>query len=152
MVDFQPSPTRLLYALRRAHQAVETRKEAALRELGLSPAHYAVLINVWAHPGTTGAELARTLGVSPQNTAALIARLLERGWLHRSPHERHRHVLEVRLTEHGQKVLMAADERVAALEGHLREQLSPEVGAALFEHLEALVRAAAAGDASGTKG
>ena len=137
--DFSPSPTRLLYALRRAHLAVEARKERALKELGILPAHYAVLINVWAHPGVTGAELARHLGVSPQNVAGLVAKLVARGLLHRTPHPRHGHVLEVHLTPAGQDVLRSADTRVAHLETVAVEVLGRDAETAT-RSLDALAR------------
>ena len=52
-----------------------------------------------------GAELARLLGVSPQNVAGLVARLTQRQLLERSGNERHAHVLELRLTRAGEHVV-----------------------------------------------
>lgn len=135
---FAPSPTRLLYALRRAHLAVEARKERMLRDLDVLPAHYALLMNVWAHPGATGTELARHLGVTPQNVAALSTRLIDRGLLERRPHPRHAHVLETRMTDRGADLLSAADAQVAALERAARAALAPERADALTESLHDL--------------
>lgn len=137
MASFEPGPTRILYALRRAHLAVEAQKERRLRALDLRPAHYAVLINVWAHPGVTGAELARHLGVTPQNVAGLVARLGARDLLTRAPHGAHAHVLEIRLTDTGRALLALADAEVAALEADVTAALGHSADA-LRDGLEAI--------------
>lgn len=129
--EFRPSSTRLLYALRRVHLDLEQRKQERLRQLDLLPSHYAVLINVWAHPGVTGAELARHLAVTPQNVASLVAKLSQRGLLERAPHPTHGHVLEVHLTDRGASLLQQADAEVAELELELVDHL----GAKEAEHL-----------------
>ena len=127
---------RVLYALRRAHQAVEAAKEHRLRSTGVTPAHYAALINIHTRPGLTGAELARILGVTPQNVTGLVGRLVARGLVERRPHTRHGHVLEIHLTDDGLARLAAADAEVDALEADLAEHLGPGTA----EHLSALLR------------
>lgn len=109
-------PPRVVYLLQRAFVAVEARKAELLAEVDLLPAHYALLMNVRAHPGVINAELARLVGVTPQNITGLVGRLTGRGLLERRPHERHTHVLELHLTDAGTEVLGRADRLVAGLE------------------------------------
>ncbi|WP_148615871.1 MarR family winged helix-turn-helix transcriptional regulator [Nocardioides rubriscoriae] len=111
---------RVIWSLRRAFLAVEALKEARLKRLRLSNAQYGVLMNVFVAPGLTGAELARRLGVSPQNITTLVARAEERGWVERRAHPLHHHVRELHLTEEGASLLKAAETEVAALEEDLR--------------------------------
>lgn len=129
------APDRVLYALRLAHQSVEAAKEERLRPTGVTPAHYAALVNIHARPGLTGAELARVLRVSPQNITGLVARLTDRGLVERRPHGRHDHVLEIHLTEQGHARLAAADAEVTTLEADLVAHLGPDA-----EHLRTLLR------------
>lgn len=131
-------PDRILYALRRAHQAVEAVKGERLRPTGVTPAHYAALINIGHRPGLTGAELARLLGVTPQNVAGLVARLAERGLVERRPDPRHPHVLEIHLTPHGRDRLAAADAAVDVLEQDVVAWLGKHGTAAARELLEQL--------------
>jgi DNA-binding MarR family transcriptional regulator len=130
------APDRVLYALRQAYQSVEAAKENRLRPTGVTPAHYAALINIHARPGMTGAELARVLGVTPQNVTGLVSRLTDRGLVERRPHAQHDHVLEIHLTDEGQARLAAADAQVDALEADLVDRL----GAEATHHLRMLLR------------
>lgn len=129
-------PDRVLYALRQAYQAVEAAKEERLRPTGVTPVHYAALININARPGMTGAELARVLGVTPQNVTGLVGRLTGRGLVERRPHTQHDHVLEIHLTDEGRARLAAADAQVNALEADLVDSL----GADATHHLRTLLR------------
>ncbi|MHA6758919.1 MarR family winged helix-turn-helix transcriptional regulator [Streptacidiphilus sp. PAMC 29251] len=108
--------TRVIWSARRAGVALQSAKELRLRPLGLVTAHYSLLAAVEANPGITGAELARELGVSPQNIAGLAARLVGSGLIERHPHERHRQVLETWLTPEGSRLLALAEAEVEDLE------------------------------------
>ncbi len=125
------APDRVLYALRQAYQRVEAAKEERLRPTGVTPAHYAALINIHARPGLTGAELARVLGVTPQNVTGLVGRLTDRGLVERRPHVQHDHVLEIHLTDEGRARLAAADAQVNALEADLAGRLGAEAATQL---------------------
>jgi DNA-binding MarR family transcriptional regulator len=133
---------RVTWALRRAELAMQAVKEQRLRSLGLSVAHYSLLISVHTHPGLTGAELARRLGVTPQAVAALADRLAGRGQVERRTHPRHRRVQELYLTAAGRAVLRLADDRVAEVEQKITEQLGRVDTATLRALLERVAVAA----------
>lgn len=130
--------TRLIYQLQRCFVAVEARKAELLAEVDLLPSHYALMMNVRSHPGVTGAELARLLGVTPQNVTGLVARLTARGLVERRAHERHANVLELRLTEQGAALLARADALVGGLEDSVVAVLSSGEVDSLKRHLELL--------------
>ncbi|WP_375426117.1 MarR family winged helix-turn-helix transcriptional regulator [uncultured Friedmanniella sp.] len=134
---------RLIYQLQRCFAAVEGRKAELLAEVELLPSHYALMMNVRAHPGIIGSELARLLGVTPQNVTGLVAKLLARQLLERRPHERHPNLLELRLTDQGTTLLKRADTLVAALEEQAVTSLGTVQTRALKSNLEQL-RAAVA--------
>ncbi|MEY2849240.1 MAG: hypothetical protein RI885_1907 [Actinomycetota bacterium] len=118
MSTFVPaSPTAWL--LRQAFQAMEADKGRRLRPTGLQAAHYSLLATISSRPGSSGAELARSLGVSPQNIATLVARLETRGLVERRSHDRHDHVREVHLTAEGEAAVTGADRVVAELEADI---------------------------------
>jgi DNA-binding MarR family transcriptional regulator len=117
-------------------------KEQRLRSLGLSVAHYSLLISIHTHPGLTGAELARRMGVTPQAVAALADRLEGRGQLERRAHPRHRRVQELHLTAAGRAVLRLADAVVAEIELKITEQLGHADTATLRALLERVAVAA----------
>lgn len=129
---------RLIYQLQRCFVAVEARKAELLAEVDLLPSHYALMMNVRSHPGVIGAELARLLGVTPQNVTGLVARLTTRGLLERTAHQRHANVLELRLTRTGTSLLAQADTLVAGLEDKVLAAMTPADIAGLRRQLEHL--------------
>ena len=133
-----PGQSRLIYALQRTFAAVEARKGELLAEVDLLPSHYALMMNVRSHPGVIGAELARLLGVTPQNVTGLVARLMARNLLERRPHERHPNVLELRLTEPGLALLAHADQLVGGLESRVVAAFADGDTDQLKRHLEQL--------------
>ena len=133
---------RVTWALRRAELAIQAVKEQRLRSLGLSVAHYSLLISVHTHPGLTGAELARRMGVTPQAVAALADRLVGRGQVERRTHPRHRRVQELHLTAAGRAVLRLVDAVVAEIELKITEQLGHADTATLRALLERVAVAA----------
>lgn len=144
MVTDRLASTRGLWALRRAFHAVEAEKEQRLRPCGLTPALFGVLFHISCRPGLTGADLARALGVTPQNVANLAARLAERGLLERRTNPHHPQGLELHLTDPGTQLLIRADHAIAGLDADLTALL----GAADSTTLRALLQRIAAADLS----
>jgi len=129
---------RVIWADRRAGRALGTAKEQRLRPYELPSAHYALLAAVSASPGATGAELARQLGVTPQNIAGLTARLEQRGLVTREPNTRHRNVVEMWITSKGEELLADADAAMIDLERTIARILGVEEAEQLRRLLERL--------------
>jgi len=130
--------SRVIWAIRRAGRAVGAAKEQQLRPFGLSAPHYTMLAAIAFAPGATGAEVARNLGVTPQNVVGLAARLEQRGLVVRQPHPRHRHVVELRITEEGDELLQVADSAMIELEKRIGRILGEDRAENLRSMLETL--------------
>ncbi|HEU5332192.1 MAG TPA: MarR family transcriptional regulator [Actinocrinis sp.] len=117
---------RLLVYVKRAEQATQAAKEAAVREVGITAVQQAALSVLSDNPGINPAELARRCLVSPQAMNSLLGRLEARGFVQRSPHPHHGSLVEIKLTEPGRAVFEEADALVAKVEHRLAEGLSEE--------------------------
>ncbi|KDN83843.1 MarR family winged helix-turn-helix transcriptional regulator [Kitasatospora sp. NPDC059646] len=132
---------RVIWAERRCDRALSAAKEQRLRPLELPSAHYSLLAAVSANPGATGAELARELGVTPQNIAGLTVRLEQRGLIERQPNTRHRNVVELWITPTGDDLLAKADAAMIELE----REIARIVGVDEAERLRRLLEELAVG-------
>lgn len=117
---------RLLVYIKRAEQATQAAKEAAVREVGITAVQQAALSVLSDNPGINPAELARRCLVSPQAMNSLLGRLEARGFIQRSPHPHHGSLVEIKLTEPGRAVFEEADALVAKVEQRLAAGLSEE--------------------------
>lgn len=115
---------RLLSFIKRAEQASQAAKERAVRVEGLTTAQYNVLLVLSHAPGITASELARRSYVTAQTMSSVLARLLERDLVVRTPHPLHRGVLEITITPAGRQLLERADKRVETVEAALAHGLS----------------------------
>jgi DNA-binding MarR family transcriptional regulator len=139
MPNFVPaSPTAWL--LRQAFQAMETEKGRRLRPTGLRAAHYSLLATVSSRPGLSGAALARSLGVSPQNIATLVVRLETQDLLERRSTGRDDHVREIHLTPRGEVAVAEADREVGGMESDIVAHFDADD----LEQLHRLIRQLAA--------
>jgi DNA-binding MarR family transcriptional regulator len=135
---------RLLVHIKRAEQATQGAKEAAVREVGITVVQQAALAVISDNPGINPAELARRCMVSPQAMNGVLGRLEARGLVARGPHQEHATLVEVKLTDPGRALFEEADALVAKVEQRLAAGLSAHELATLRE---LLVRIAAnAGD------
>ena len=116
---------RLLGYIKGAELLTQAAKDRAVRTEGLTVAQYNALVNLVHNPGITSSELARYCGVTAQTMSSVLARLLDRGLVARTPHPRHRGVLELTVTPEGEAVFERADEHVEEVEGALRAALEP---------------------------
>jgi DNA-binding MarR family transcriptional regulator len=116
--------SRISYLIWQTQHAIERRMDAALKPLSLTLTQVATLIHLQQMPGLSGAEIARRLLLTAQNTALILAQLEARGWVHRSPHPIHRAVIEAVLTEEGQRVLAQGIAAIVEVEAQVTAGLS----------------------------
>ncbi|WP_191093733.1 MarR family winged helix-turn-helix transcriptional regulator [Nocardia colli] len=107
--------------VKRAEQALQTAKHAALKPAGVTVPQYAALLFLDENPGISAAALARLCGVTPPTMNALLTNLQERGLIERTPHAWHKNILETRLTEAGAAVMRDADARAVRVEQAVAE-------------------------------
>ncbi|SNS42404.1 MarR family winged helix-turn-helix transcriptional regulator [Actinomadura mexicana] len=130
-----PAQERLGSHLKRAEQALNGAKQAALKPSGLTVPQYAALLHLDDNPGMSAAALARACAVTPPTMNTVLKNLQERGLIERTPHEWHRNILETRLTAEGAAVLESADARAVKVERGLAAEFTDAERQALVDLL-----------------
>lgn len=113
------------FALKQAQQALRTRLDTELRQIGLTMPQYAVLACLEGKAGASNAVLARRAFVTPQTMQAILVVLERSGFIARTPHPEHGRVQTTDLTASGRGVLEAASKIVADAETHVRNAAAP---------------------------
>ncbi len=131
------------FALKLAQQALRTRLDSGLREIGLTTPQYAVLTFLKVEAGASNAALARRAFVTPQTMQAILVTLEREGFIARTPHPQHGRVQTTELTARGRGALEAASGIVADVEARLRSAsapLDPQAVAAMLLRLAKALR------------
>ncbi|MGP3999553.1 MarR family winged helix-turn-helix transcriptional regulator [Streptomyces sp. 8N706] len=121
-----PASERLGSYIKRAEQALNATKHAALKPSGLTVPQYAALLFLSENPGISAAALARACAVTPPTMNTVLRNLQERGLVERTPHAWHGNVLETRLTDEGRAVMADADARAVRVERALAAEFTDE--------------------------
>jgi DNA-binding MarR family transcriptional regulator len=119
----------LAYLLRQAQAATRLTLERALADLGITPPQFAVLTMLKAHPGLSGADLARVALLTPQTVGVIIRNLERDGAIRKTPHPVHGRVLQWTLTRRGGTLLEKCRRHVTALERRLMAGLGAKAQA-----------------------
>jgi DNA-binding MarR family transcriptional regulator len=101
--------------MRRLLVGLKGRLDEELREREVTSAQLRFLQEVKEHPGSSGAQMARAIYVTPQSAQALMARAVERGWVVRGTDPENHRLVTVRLTPAGERLLAYADGVLAQL-------------------------------------
>ena len=131
------------FALKLAQQALRTRLDSGLREIGLTTPQYAVLNFLKDEAGASNATLARRAFVTPQTMQAILVALERAGFISRTAHPEHGRVQKTELTARGRDALEAASGIVADAESRLRDAsvpLEPQAVAAMLLRLAEALR------------
>ncbi|WP_229378593.1 MarR family winged helix-turn-helix transcriptional regulator [Streptomyces sp. VRA16 Mangrove soil] len=126
MTSSLPVSERLGSHIKRAEQALNAAKLAAVKPAGLTVAQYAALLYLDEKPGISAAALARLCGVTPPTMNTVLKNLQERGLIERTPHEWHKNVLEITFTEEGRAAMAAADRRAVRVERALADAFTDD--------------------------
>lgn len=131
------------FALKQAQQALRTRMDSELRQIGLTTPQYAVLAYLKVEPGASNAALARQAFITPQTMQAILVTLEKSGFIKRTPHPEHGRVQKTELTLSGDQALEAASAIVAEVEKCLADAaapLDPQLIAAMLKRLASALR------------
>jgi MarR family transcriptional regulator, organic hydroperoxide resistance regulator len=131
-----PAEEYLCTRIRRAEQALMSHHEAALRGYGLTMTQYTVLLAISREGGMSGAQLARSAGVTQQTMAAVLTGLEAKQLITRQPSPVHAKVLIAALTAQGQEVLDRAYREVNVLERAFADTFTPAERGTLRDLLE----------------
>jgi DNA-binding MarR family transcriptional regulator len=128
------------YLLRQAWQAFRGALEAGLRDLGLTGAQYAALSVLARQPGASGADIARACNTTPQAMNGVLATLERQALIERRPHPAHGRILQVTLTDEGQRRLEGANPVVRILEQEIERGFGAQEIAAVKSWLVAVAQ------------
>jgi DNA-binding MarR family transcriptional regulator len=126
----------LCLRIRRAEQALMAHHEAVLRGHGLTMIQYTVLLALWRQGGMSGAQLARSCGITQQSMASVLNTLQGKGLVDREASPVHAKVQIVTMTDEGGALVERAYGEVIVLERALTEAFSPTEHASLIDLLE----------------
>jgi DNA-binding MarR family transcriptional regulator len=131
-----PIENDLCIRIRRSEQALMAHHEAVLRAYGLTMTQYTVLLVLSREGGMSGAQLARSCGVTQQSMSSVLANMETKELIRRETSPVHAKVQIATLTDAGQALLDRAYQEVAILERALTDAFTPAEHAALCELLE----------------
>jgi DNA-binding MarR family transcriptional regulator len=113
------------YVLKKAHSALRSAMDTALRPLDLTVPQYACLEVLGQKTGLSGSELARALFVSRQSMNLVLKGLERRGLLTRPAVPDRGKALPTELTPAGRKQLRTASQAVRVVEKRMLAALTP---------------------------
>ena len=119
------------YLLVQAFHTLRTTMDATLRPHNLYGPQYGVLSVLARDPGSSGADLARAYNITPQAMNGVLVTLEREGLIERHPHPTHGRILQVNLTEEGQRRLEAATPAVREIEAAIEAGFAPDEIAAI---------------------
>lgn len=90
---------------------VSARVDASLDEIDLRVAQLGALLTLHERPQASSSDLARDMRMTPQNLSLIISRFSQQGWVQRSPHRTHGRILQLELTEKGEKLMQEGARR-----------------------------------------
>jgi DNA-binding MarR family transcriptional regulator len=117
---------RAIYLIKRVELLVRTRLEASLRDLGVTVGQYAVLSLLALMPEASSAQIARSVGVTPQTMAETITAFERQQLIRREQSSTHKRILEISLTASGLALLKECDVRAKQAEAELFSGLEPK--------------------------
>jgi DNA-binding MarR family transcriptional regulator len=122
--------------IRRSEQALMAHHEAVLRAYGLTMTQYTVLLTLARERGMSGAQLARSCGVTQQSMGSVLTNMETKGLISRETSPVHAKVQIATLTDAGQELLDRAYQEVVVLERALTDAFTSSEHAALCALLE----------------
>lgn len=112
--------------LRRAATIQRLRTERALADLGVTQGQFAVLAIIVANPAVPNADIARIEGLTPQTVSVIVANLVRRGVVLRTPHAVHGRIQQLEATAAGVELFGMCKERAEKLSRRLSGELTPD--------------------------
>lgn len=98
----------------------------SIQPLGLAPAQFMVLLELWQEDGLTQRDLVERLSVEQATMANTLARMERDGLILRQPGKTDRRVRDIRLTDRARDLQSRATAEAAALNAAALSDLSPD--------------------------
>ncbi|WP_314612704.1 MarR family winged helix-turn-helix transcriptional regulator [Streptomyces stackebrandtii] len=132
----EPIGNDLCTRIRRSELALMAHHEAVLRTYGLTMTQYTVLLALSREGGMSGAQVARSCGVTQQSMSSVLTNMETKGLIRRETSPVHAKVQIATLTDEGEALLDRAYQEVIVLERALTDAFTPAEHASLCELLE----------------
>ncbi|CAO3379473.1 MarR family winged helix-turn-helix transcriptional regulator [Azospirillum argentinense] len=110
--------------IRRVHQRATAMLSEALSAFNLTAPQWAALAALHQHGPMSQIDLGRSIAMDPATMQGVVVRLIDRGYLLRSPDSMDRRRNLVRLADSGRRVVEAAGPAIAQAEAELTGRLS----------------------------
>ena len=130
---------RLSYVIGRLDRLLRRRLGAAVEPAGLTLPAYTALSVLRAQDGLSNAQLARRSLITPQSMSEVLALLVEKGYVRRSPTAGR--AIRIELTTAGARALARCDRAVDCVERELLAELDAGEAARLRSALDRCSRA-----------
>lgn len=125
----------------RVQKIMEPSLQTTHGELKLAPADIQTMRYVAEHPGTMASRIAGFLGVVPTTMSSIVDRLVNRGFLQRSPIEGNRRAIALDLTEVGIETFRQIDSEELGSSRLMLGFLPPSDQAAFVASMERIANA-----------
>jgi len=116
-----------------------TRLTEAVRPLGLAPAQFMVLLELWDEDGLTQADLVARLDVEQATMAGTLGRMARDGLVTYRPHPSDRRARTVHLTETARALQGPATEAAAGVNRRALGSLSPQKAAEFVDLMSVII-------------
>ncbi|MFI2184207.1 MarR family winged helix-turn-helix transcriptional regulator [Streptomyces sioyaensis] len=130
----------VVFALGKAYQRAHGELKRRLKPLGLTAPQYSVLAGLWERDGRTATQLRERLVMDSATLTGVLDRLERSGFVVRSPDEKDRRLVRLRLTKAGTALREAVQRTVAELNAELLRQLPPQGTEPLRTALRAIAK------------
>lgn len=139
--DRTASEISFVYVVGRVNHGVRREMRAHLGEWGLSVPEFTALSILRRRPGLSNAQLARRTMVTPQSMIEILAGLENRDLVRRTVDPNHGRILRSELTAEGERVVVAAQRRIDAIQDELLDGVPEDQRQVVLEvMLEAMHR------------
>ncbi len=129
-----PLDSLLGYQLRRASTVMMADLASNLAEIALRPTEASILLLIDANPACTQSDIGRSLGIQRANMVPLMANLMKRGLVDRSPVDGRSQALSI--SETGAALVVEARVRMERHESRFQQLFDPDSGERLIEALK----------------
>lgn len=111
----------------------------AIRPLGLAPAQFMTLLELWDEDGLTQADLVARLDVEQATMAGTLGRMVRDGLVTRRPHPSDRRAQCIHLTERARALRAPATAAAASVNAQAMAGLAPAKAAEFVELLHRII-------------
>jgi len=114
------------FLIKRVQQAFRAKMEATLAVNDLTTSQYAALVHLRDTPSLSNAELARRSFVTPPTMIRIVQDLEKLEHITRTDSVEHKRVINISLTNKGEKILNLCDSKVALIQQQMLSGMSNE--------------------------